>query len=85
MNTTFEKKDIHSIPGNTLEARSGIVLIVIMRQAQRKFCCDVMVLRSAECWTDHKLLRAQLRLQTPSTKVIRVPSSKEVCSLSSAQ
>ena len=46
-----------------------------MRQTQRNFCCDVTVLRSAECCTDHKLLRAQLRLQA-STKVLRKPSRK---------
>ena len=77
MNTTFEKKDIHKYtwqhPGSK---KWHCIDYVIMRQAQRKFCCDVTVLRSAECWTDHKLLRAQLRLRTPSTKVARVPSRK---------
>ena len=34
-----------------------------MRQKQRSWCCDVSVLRSADCWTDHKLLRAQMKLQ----------------------
>ena len=33
-----------------------------MRQCQRKFCRDVSVLRRADCWTDHKLLRAKLLL-----------------------
>ena len=46
-----------------------------MRQTQINFCCDVTVLRSAECWTDHKLLRAQLRLQA-STKMLQKPSRK---------
>ena len=35
-----------------------------MRQNQKRLCCDVTVLRSAECWTDHKLLRARLQLKT---------------------
>ena len=30
---------------------------VIIRQMLRQMCCDVSVLRSADCWTDHKLLR----------------------------
>ena len=34
---------------------------VIMRQSQRFMCCDVSALRSADCWTDHKLARAKLR------------------------
>ena len=46
-----------------------------MRQTQRNFCCDVTVMHSAECWTDHKLLRAQLRLQA-LTKMSRKPSRK---------
>ena len=77
MNTTFEKKDIHKYtwqhPGSK---KWHCIDYVIMRQAQRKLCCGVTVLQSAECWTYHKLLRAQLRLQTSSTKVVRVPSRK---------
>ena len=46
-----------------------------MRQTQRNFCCDVTVLCSAECWTDHKLLKAQLRLQA-STKMSQKQSRK---------
>ena len=41
---------------------------VIMRQIQRCVCCDVTVLQSADCWTDHKLLRAQLRADIPVKK-----------------
>ncbi len=33
---------------------------------------DVTVVRCAECWTDHKLLRAQLQLKLPS----KVPKGK---------
>ena len=40
-----------------------------MRESQRSQCCDVrvLVLRSADCWTDHKLLRGQLKIKV-STK-----------------
>ena len=46
-----------------------------MRQSQRRLCCDASVLRSAECWTDHKLLRVQLKLQPP-VKVARARTRK---------
>ena len=35
---------------------------IVMRQRQRRFCHDVSVLRRADCWTDHRLLRAKLFL-----------------------
>ena len=31
-----------------------------MSQGHRSLCYDVTVLRSADCWTDHKLVHAQL-------------------------
>ena len=34
-----------------------------MHQSQRKFCRDVSVIRRADCWTDHKLLRAKVGLE----------------------
>ena len=39
-----------------------------MRQRQRHLCCDVSVMRSADCWTDHKLLRVQLKVRRPAKK-----------------
>ena len=36
---------------------------VLMRQPQRTFCRDILVIHRADCWTDHKLLRAKLTLQ----------------------
>ena len=64
MNTMFEKKNIHKYtwqhPGSK---QWHCIDYIIMRQKQRIWCCDVSVLRSADCWTDHKLLRAQMKLQ----------------------
>ena len=64
MNTCFEKKNINKYtwqhPGSK---KWHCIDYVMMRRKQRRFCCDVTVLRSADCWTDHKLLRAQLRLR----------------------
>ena len=34
-----------------------------MRQTEGKFCRDVSVICQADCWTDHKLLRAKVALQ----------------------
>ena len=63
MNTVFEKKEIHKYtwqhPGSK---RWHCIDYIIMRQCQRHMCSDVSVLRSADCWTDHKLLRGQLRI-----------------------
>ena len=40
-----------------------------MRKSQRRLCNDVFVVRSAECWTDHKLLKAKLMLrESPKPK-----------------
>ena len=76
MNTTFEKRNIHKYTWQHPTSKKWHCIdYVIMRQTQRNFCCDVTVLHSAECRTDHKLLRAQLRLQV-STKVSRKPSRK---------
>ena len=62
LNTVFQKKDIHKVtwqhPGSK---QWHCIDYVIMRQSQRFMCCDVSVLRSADCWTDHKLVRAKLR------------------------
>ena len=64
MNTTFEKKNIHKYtwqhPGSK---QWHCIDYIIMRQAQRRLCYDAAVLRTAECWTDHKLLRAKVKLR----------------------
>ena len=69
MNTTYEKKQIHKYswqhPGSK---QWHCIDHIIMRQRQRQLCCDVSVMRSADCWTDHKLLRAQLKVRCPAKK-----------------
>ena len=63
MNTMFEKKKIHKYTWQHPRSKQWHCIdYVIMRQRQRGLCCDVSVLRAADCWTDHKLLRAQLRV-----------------------
>ena len=62
MNTMFEKKNTNTWqhPGSK---QWDCIDYIIMRQKQRSWCCDASVLRSADCWTDHKLLCAQMKLQ----------------------
>ena len=61
MNTTFE--NIHKYTWQHPGCKQWHCIdYIIMRQKQRSWCCDVSVLRSADCWTDHKLLCAQMRL-----------------------
>ena len=66
MNTFFEKRSIHKHtwqhPGRK---KWHCIDYVIMKQGQRRWCSDVSDVRSAECWTDHQLLRARLYLLLP--------------------
>ena len=38
---------------------------VVMRAEERVVCRDVQVMRGANCWTDHKLVRAKLKDTVP--------------------
>ena len=63
MNTIFAKRRIHQYtwqhPGTKIW---HCIDYVLMRHSQRRYCTDAMVFRSAECWTDHRLVCATLRL-----------------------
>ena len=39
-----------------------------MCNTQRKFCRDISVICKADCWTDHKLLRAKIGLQVATSR-----------------
>jgi len=64
MNTQFEKRDIYKYtwqhPGSK---RWYCINYILMPQTQRKYCHNVSVMRKANCWTDHELLRANIVLQ----------------------
>ena len=64
MNTWFEKrayqKQTWQHPGTKAW---HCIDYVLMRQNQRKLCNDTQVMRGADCWTDHKLIRSKLQLQ----------------------
>ena len=34
----------------------------VMRHCQQNWCLDVQVMRGAECWSDHRIVRARLRM-----------------------
>ena len=63
LNTYFEKRDIYKQtwqnPGINVWHSIGLVL---MRQSQRR-CMDVQVMRGAECWSDHRMVRAKMRMK----------------------
>ena len=69
MHTMFQKR-IHQYtwqhPGSK---QWHCIDYVLMRQNQRSYCCDVSVLRSADCWIDHKLLCAQLKIGITKKRV----------------
>ena len=61
VNTFFEKRDIHKRMWQHPGTRDWHCIdYVLMRQNQKKLCIDAQVMRGAECWSDHKMLRAKL-------------------------
>ena len=69
MNIWFEKKNIFS---NTwvhpATKQFHMTDLIAMRAKQRVCCGDVQVMRGANCWTDHKLVRAKLRIAQPHVR-----------------
>jgi len=63
MNTCMKRGISTSIHGNIRVASWHCIDYVLMRQSQRSFCRDVLVVRRADCWTDHKLLHAKITLR----------------------
>ena len=66
MNTWFKKRKIHL--GTWMHPATKIchmIDYVVLRASQRVFCTDVRVMRGANCWSDHRIVRAKLRMATP--------------------
>ena len=65
MNTWFQKKQIHygtwTHPATKL---CHMIDFIVMQQSQHMCCIDVQVMRGANCWTDHYLVRARLRIMS---------------------
>ena len=60
----FEKRDIHKQSWQHPETKLSLCIdFILMRQSQRKWCSDAQVMREAECWSDHKMVRGKLVLK----------------------
>ena len=68
MNTWFQKKDIYfGTWMHPATKKHHMIDLIVMRAVQRVCCRDVKVMMEATCWTDHKLVRAELRVRLPQT------------------
>ena len=66
MNTWFQKKEIHQgIWTHPATKKCHVIDFVLMKASQRVYCRDVRVMRGANCWTDHELVRAKLNIVSP--------------------
>ena len=66
MNTWFQKKPIFlGTWMHPATKKYHMIDYVVMRTCQSKLCCDVQVMRGANCWSDHQMLRAKLTLRLP--------------------
>ena len=69
MNTWFEKKQHHLATWKHPATKpSHMIDFVVMRAAQRFFCTDVQVMRGANCWSDHAMVRTKVRIHFPRLK-----------------
>ena len=59
------------VPGYEADAHDRYV---VMRAEQRVFCTDVQVTRGASCWSDHRMVRAKLRV-LPLRRQKKAPTS----------
>ena len=66
MNTWFNEKDIHlAMWKHPAMKQSHMIDYVVMQAEQRVSCTDVQVMRGANCWTDHYMVRARVRIELP--------------------
>ena len=64
MNTWFQKKEIHQGTWSHPSSKNvHMIDFVMMRADQRVLCRDVRVMRGADCWSDHMLVRAKLNVK----------------------
>ena len=66
MNTWFQKKKIYQGTWtHPATKKCHMIDFVVIKAEQRVVCRDVQVMRGANCWTDHKLVRAKLKVTVP--------------------
>ena len=69
MNTWFQKRHHHLTTWKHPATKQWHMIdYVVMRTGQRAYCTDVQVMRGANCWSDHCMIRARLRLCLPHRK-----------------
>ena len=69
MNTWFEKKQHHLATWkHPATKQSHMIDFVVMRAAQRFFYTDVQVMRGANCWLDHAMVRTKVMIHFPRLK-----------------
>ena len=64
MNTWFKKKEIHL--GTWMQPATKqyhMIDYVVMCATQQIFCTDVRVMRGANCWSDHRMESAKVRVR----------------------
>ena len=67
MNSWFQKKCINF--GMHPATKLFLMIDLVVMRAKQKVCCrNVRVMREANCWTDHKLVRAKLRVALPHSQ-----------------
>ena len=66
MNTWFKKKKIYQGTWtHPATKKCHMIDFVVKRAEQRVVCRDVQVMSGANCWTDHKHIRAKLKVTVP--------------------
>ena len=66
MNTWFQKKDTYfGTWMHPATKKYHMIDLIVVRGEQRACCRDVKVMRGANCWAEHRMVRAKLKLQLP--------------------
>ena len=62
---TWFKKEIHlGTWMHPATKKYHMIDFIVMCEGQGMFCKDVQVMRGANCWSDHRLVRAKLRVNS---------------------
>ena len=73
MSTLFQKKSHHLTTWKHPAIKQmHMIDYTVMRSDQRCFCTDVQVMRGANCWSDHHMVRMKMRLHLPKRKKVSV-------------
>lgn len=69
MNTCFQKKQCCLTTWKHPAAKeTHMIDYTIIRTMHRRFCSDEEVMRGANCWSDHCMVRMKIKIQLPSRR-----------------